>query len=95
MSDPAVTPATANTYLLDLSQANPVWQLETMSAPRVMPDVIILPDGNLFICNGGNVGIAGGAPGGGSATNTNGLALAGEIYNTTKPVGSKIGRAHV
>lgn len=56
-----------------------------------MPDTIILPDGTLFFCNGGDRGIAGGNPGGGAASNYfSNNALAGEIYNPRQPVGSRM-----
>ena len=83
------TPASAATYLLDLSVTPLAWVNETMSAARVMPDTVLLPDGTVFICNGGNVGIAGGAPGNGDAANTIPDSEAGEIYNHSQPLGSR------
>lgn len=35
------------------------WQTEQMPAPRIMPDAIILPTGEVLIVNGGRSGIAG------------------------------------
>ena len=61
-----------------LQQAGPTWQLETMSAARVMPDTVLLPDGTLFVCNGGTVGIAGGTSGAGEST-SNGMPQAGNV----------------
>ena len=55
----STTPASNIVYTLDLSQAAPVWTQETMSAPRVMPDGVLLPDGTVCIVNGGEIGIAG------------------------------------
>ena len=83
------TPSTANAYLLDLSVQPLAWVMDTMSAARVMPNTVLLPDGTLFVCNGGNVGIAGGQPGGGMAANTVPDAEAGEIYNHSQPIGSR------
>ena len=85
----AGTPASATTYFLDFSVTPLRWTTETMSAARVMPDTVLLPDGTLFICNGANTGIAGGSPGEGEAANTVPDAEAGEIYNASNPVGSR------
>jgi hypothetical protein len=45
-----------------------------------MPDTVLLPDGTLFVCNGGTAGIAGGTSGAGEA-NDNGMAQAGKPEN--------------
>ena len=50
-----------------------------MTAPRVMPDTVLLPDGTLFICNGGSTGTAGGTAYAGQASNANGLSQAGTL----------------
>ena len=41
-----------------------------------MPDTVLLPDGTLFVNNGGTTGIAGGTSGAGEATD-NGIDQAG------------------
>ena len=43
----APTPALAVSYLLDFSQDVLTWQEEQMSAARVMPDAVLLPDGTV------------------------------------------------
>lgn len=53
------TPATSATYLLDFAVQPLAWVREDMSSPRVMPDCVLLPDGNVTIVNGANLGIAG------------------------------------
>ena len=86
------TAATANTYLLDLSIRPLNWTVDVMSVPRVMPDTVLLPDGTLFICNGGDTGVAGGQPGmGASYNNIIPGAEAPEIYNRSAPLGSRWG----
>ena len=50
------TPASNLIWTLDFSTApNLAWTQETMSAARVMPDGVLLPDGNVLIVNGGEV----------------------------------------
>lgn len=61
-----------------------------MSNARVMPDNVLLPDGTLFICNGGDTGIAGGVPGAGAAANLLTGGQSGEIYNISKPFGQRM-----
>ena len=83
--------ATANTYRLDLTSNNPTWQAEAMSAPRIMPDAVLLPDGTVFICNGADTGIAGGTSGGGLARNArSSAALSGEIYKPQQQQGARM-----
>lgn len=43
------TPASAATYLLDFSIRPLAWVEEDMSSPRVMPDGVLLPDGQFFL----------------------------------------------
>jgi hypothetical protein len=51
------SPATPSCEILDTG-ANPMaWRLtRPMANPRVMPDSVLLPDGTVFVCNGGNRG---------------------------------------
>lgn len=35
------------------------WQVERMPHPRVMPDMLMLPDGKILIVNGAHTGLAG------------------------------------
>uniref|UniRef100_A0A8H7XRB3 WSC domain-containing protein n=1 Tax=Psilocybe cubensis TaxID=181762 RepID=A0A8H7XRB3_PSICU len=62
--------------------ANPTWTLERMPSKRVMPNLVPLPDGTVFICNGATQGYAGF----GLANNPNLNAL---LYDPTQPVGSR------
>ncbi|KAK9859825.1 hypothetical protein WJX84_003157 [Apatococcus fuscideae] len=51
-----------------------------------MPDAVLLPTGDVFVCNGAQTGVAGGAPGTGQANNA---ATAASLYTATAPVGSR------
>ncbi|KAH7332170.1 hypothetical protein KP509_20G073300 [Ceratopteris richardii] len=42
-----------------ITDPNPSWAMETMSTPRVMGDMLILPTGEVIIINGGLTGTAG------------------------------------
>jgi len=42
-----------------VTDSNPVWVMETMPTPRVMPDMVLLPNGNVIILNGAMNGTAG------------------------------------
>ncbi|ORY02248.1 hypothetical protein K493DRAFT_334707 [Basidiobolus meristosporus CBS 931.73] len=44
---------------INLDDENPQWEMEEMPIPRVMPDMMALPDGKLIILNGVQVGTAG------------------------------------
>lgn len=44
---------------LKVSDLKPEWVMEVMPMPRVMPDMILLPTGNLIILNGAGNGTAG------------------------------------
>ncbi|KAL3840620.1 hypothetical protein ACJIZ3_025211 [Penstemon smallii] len=44
---------------LRVTDPNPQWVMEDMPMPRVMPDMILLPTGNVFIVNGAQKGSAG------------------------------------
>ncbi|BAT99306.1 hypothetical protein LR48_Vigan10g228000 [Vigna angularis] len=44
---------------LRVTDSNPVWVMETMPTPRVMPDMVLLPNGNVIILNGAMNGTAG------------------------------------
>ncbi|KAK9795598.1 hypothetical protein WJX73_005422 [Symbiochloris irregularis] len=75
------SPASNLIQWIDLSQTSPTWVVERMASPRVMPDAVLLPDGNFAIFNGGEVGIAGSPyPGAGDATNPVGTARCAEMW---------------
>lgn len=49
-------PATANTYVLDMTQPTPAWrQTASMAFPRVYHYLTLLPDGNVLATGGGRV----------------------------------------
>ena len=80
----------AMSWTLLLLQPEPAWQLENMTAPRVMPDTVLLPDGTVFICNGGSTGTAGGTAYAGQASNANGLSQAGTPPASQRPSRQKL-----
>ncbi|KAK9809424.1 hypothetical protein WJX73_005866 [Symbiochloris irregularis] len=76
------TPASNQVFILNLANANPTWQPLTMSAARVMPDGVLLPDGTVCIVNGCEVGVAGASvPGTGLCSSPTGKPQQAEIYN--------------
>lgn len=53
------TPATNTCEILDTSVSPMSWQLvASMAQPRVMPDAVLLPDGNVLVMNGSSRGHA-------------------------------------
>jgi Domain of unknown function (DUF1929)/Glyoxal oxidase N-terminus/LGFP repeat len=55
----ANTPATNTCEILDLGEAEPAWRMAApMAHPRVMPDAVLLPDGNVLVTNGSSTGKA-------------------------------------
>ncbi|KAA6429021.1 MAG: hypothetical protein FRX49_01131, partial [Trebouxia sp. A1-2] len=82
------TPASNTSYLIDVTPgADHSLVTEHMAFPRVMGDLTLLPDGTAFLCNGAQIGIAGGAGPNHSLANS-GITVA-EIYNVSKPVGQR------
>ena len=65
---------------------------EMQGTPRVMPDLILLPDGTAAMVNGGQYGIAGGAPGLGLSSNGGTGTRCAELYNPAQPVGRALER---
>ncbi|KAK9863598.1 hypothetical protein WJX84_001727 [Apatococcus fuscideae] len=83
----AGTPASAASILLNASVgSNHSFVAEVMPVGRVMPDAVLLPTGDVFVCNGGQLGIAGGLPGSGESSIG---ATTGSLYNTSASVGSR------
>jgi hypothetical protein len=69
----AQTTATNSCEILDLDESTPAWKLASpMSNPRIMPDAVLLPDGNILVTNGSCTGKAD------SAANP---VLEAELYN--------------
>ena len=50
------TPASSGSWRINLASTSPSWQYTAMPYPRVMGDAILLPDGTVFLTNGGGVG---------------------------------------
>ncbi|KAL8216090.1 hypothetical protein R6Q57_022927 [Mikania cordata] len=67
---------------LRISKSDPKWVMETMPMGRVMGDMLLLPDGNVLIINGGSSGTAG-------WENGRDPVLKPVIYNPDKPIGSR------
>jgi len=55
------TPASAQCSRMVLTDAGIAagWKVETMPQARVMPELILLPDGRILIINGAQTGVAG------------------------------------
>ncbi|KAL3145060.1 hypothetical protein ABBQ32_003546 [Trebouxia sp. C0010 RCD-2024] len=84
----SMTPASQSSYLVDVTPGtNHSLVEEIMTFPRMMGDAVLLPDGTVFLCNGAQIGIAGGSGYGFSAANI-GAAIA-EIYDPTQPLGQR------
>ncbi|KAJ7636335.1 glyoxal oxidase N-terminus-domain-containing protein [Roridomyces roridus] len=69
------------------------WQIEHMPEPRIMPETVILPTGDIVILNGAHSGYSGYPSVGNSAlTGTNGAnpATRGIMYRTTLPAGQRL-----
>jgi hypothetical protein len=58
----ADTPATRTVEILDLDERRPQWRWakQHMANGRVMPDTVLLPDGNVLVVGGGRFGKSGG-----------------------------------
>ncbi|KAM7269584.1 hypothetical protein ACFE04_025081 [Oxalis oulophora] len=52
-------PASSSCGRLKLSDPHPAWVMEDMPMPRVMPDMLILPTGDVILINGAGNGTAG------------------------------------
>lgn len=62
----AETPASAQCSRIVLTAQGIAegWAIETMPVPRIMTDLLLLPDGRVVIVNGAQTGVAGfGSPG--------------------------------
>ncbi|XP_057766067.1 aldehyde oxidase GLOX-like [Salvia miltiorrhiza] len=65
-----------------INDPNPQWAMETMPGPRVMGDMVLLPNGDVLIINGAGSGTAGWELG-------RDPVLAPVIYRPDNPVGSR------
>ncbi|XP_071711749.1 aldehyde oxidase GLOX1-like [Rutidosis leptorrhynchoides] len=67
---------------IKLSDPNPQWVMETMPFPRVMGDMLLLPNGQVLIINGVSAGVAGWELG-------RNPVLSPVIYQPNNPIGSR------
>ncbi|XP_004147869.1 aldehyde oxidase GLOX [Cucumis sativus] len=67
---------------IKITDQNPQWVMETMPQPRVMVDMLLLPNGNVLLINGGSAGAAGWEIGRKPALNP-------VLYHTNNPVGKR------
>ncbi|KAF9554606.1 copper radical oxidase [Agrocybe pediades] len=71
------------------------WQVEHMLTPRIMPEAILLPNGQVLLINGGKTGYAAvasvGDPIGGS--NADHPVFTPELYTPSAPLGKRISNA--
>ncbi|KAH8891152.1 glyoxal oxidase like protein [Thozetella sp. PMI_491] len=79
---PGVYNALDNCVSIAPEASNPVWTLERMPSPRVMPAIAPLPDGTFLVVNGAQHGRAGF----GLSSNPNLNAM---LYDPSKPHGSR------
>ncbi|XP_071731517.1 aldehyde oxidase GLOX-like [Rutidosis leptorrhynchoides] len=67
---------------MKLTDPNPQWAMETMPFPRVMGDMLLLPNGQVLIINGVSAGVAGWELG-------RNPVLSPAIYQPNNPIGSR------
>jgi len=67
---------------IKITDPNPQWDMETMPWPRVMSDMVMLPNGNILIINGASSGTSGWEQG-------RDPALTPFLYKTNNPIGSR------
>ena len=87
------TPASDQCQRMVLTQAgiSAGWKVEHMLEPRIMPDSVLLPTGEILIVNGGKTGVAGY----GNVqhlvgqSNADNPAFTPSIYNPNAPLGSR------
>ncbi|KAJ1271735.1 hypothetical protein BS78_06G148900 [Paspalum vaginatum] len=75
-------PALSTCGRLRITDANPSWVVEEMPSPRVMGDMITLPNGEVAIINGATDGTAG-------WESANTASLAPVVYRADRPLGSR------
>ncbi|KAE9401452.1 hypothetical protein BT96DRAFT_918769 [Gymnopus androsaceus JB14] len=93
----AETPASAQCSRMVLTSEGIAagWSIETMPVPRIMTDLILLPDGRIMIVNGAQTGVAGYAGPGSKVLNTVGSSFADNpaftpvIYDPSAATGSR------
>lgn len=76
-------PGLADCGLIHPLDQNPQWQMDPLTGPRVMPDMVLLADGTVLIINGGRQGYAGFD----TAHDPDRQAL---LYDPSRPVGQRV-----
>ncbi|KAK7053013.1 hypothetical protein VNI00_004334 [Paramarasmius palmivorus] len=106
------TPASAQCSRMVLNEEGIAagWKIESMPTPRVMPELVILPDQRVLIVNGAQTGVAGYGNASSStshivqsltvgdqvgASNADNPALTPVIYDPTAPAGSRFSSAGI
>ncbi|KAF5317811.1 hypothetical protein D9619_012583 [Psilocybe cf. subviscida] len=91
-------PATSQCSRLEITPAGIKrgWQVEHMSDPRMMPEMILLPNGQVLITNGGRSGYAAVASVGdpvGNSSNADHPVFTPELYTPQAPLGRRLSQA--
>jgi len=91
-------PATSQCSRMEITPAGIKrgWQVEHMSDPRMMPEMILLPNGQVLITNGGRTGYA--AAGSvadpvGNSSNADHPVFTPELYTPQAPLGRRLSKA--
>ncbi|KAL0071197.1 hypothetical protein AAF712_001762 [Marasmius tenuissimus] len=87
------TPASAQCSRMVLNTAGIAagWKVESMPTPRIMPELILLPDGRVLIVNGAQTGVAGYGNVGDQVgqSNADNPAFTPVVYDPTASAGSR------
>lgn len=93
------TPASAQCSRLVLSEAGIAagWQVESMPQARVMPELVLLPDGRVVIVNGAQTGVAGygNVANRVGQSNADNPAFTPVVYDPSAPVNSRFSSAGI
>ncbi|CAH7687941.1 glyoxal oxidase N-terminus-domain-containing protein [Phakopsora pachyrhizi] len=88
-SDPAS--AQCVRMVLDKQEIKKGWIVEQMPSPRIMPDMVMMPDGRVLILNGGKTGTAGygNIPGKVGQSNSDTPSFTPVLYDPKAPLGQR------
>ncbi|KAK7449222.1 hypothetical protein VKT23_013367 [Stygiomarasmius scandens] len=93
------TPASAQCSRMVLTEPGIAagWKIETMPQPRVMPELILLPDERILIINGAQTGVAGYGNVGDQigSSNADHPAFSPVLYNPNAPAGSRFSATNI
>ncbi|KAL0581691.1 hypothetical protein V5O48_000397 [Marasmius crinis-equi] len=93
------TPASAQCSRMVLTTAGIAagWKVESMPVPRIMPELILLPDGRILIVNGAQSGVAGYGNVGDQVgqSNADNPAFTPVVYDPAAPAGSRFSSAGI